>query len=144
MARRTRILHLSRLSLLSLCLSSSLSSVAQRFQFPRAKRLILPAEFKRVREEGTAVRGHFVTIGSLPAPDGLWRAGFVTSRRVGNAVVRNRLRRRLRDIARRHQHEIMSPTWLVIIARPAAAAATSADLEHEWLRLAKRTSILAP
>jgi ribonuclease P protein component len=115
-----------------------------RLRLPRAKRLILPAEFKRVREEGTAARGNLVTIGSLPAPDGQWRAGFVTSRRVGNAVVRNRLRRRLRDIARRHQHEIVTPTWLVTIARPAAARATSADLEHEWLRLAKRTSILAP
>jgi hypothetical protein len=32
----------------------------------------------------------------------------------------------------------------VTIARPGAARATLADLEHEWLRLAKRTSILAP
>jgi ribonuclease P protein component len=106
--------------------------------------LILPAEFKRVREEGTAARGSLITIGSLPAPDGQSRAGFVTSRRVGNAVARNRVRRRLRDIARRYQHEIVIPTWTVTIARPAAAAATHADLEHEWLRLAKRTSILAP
>ena len=115
-----------------------------RLHFPRAKRLILPAEFKRVREEGTAARGNLVTIGILPAPDGQSRAGFVTSRRVGNAVARNRVRRRLRDITRRHQHEIVVPTWIVTIARPAAAGATHADLEHEWLRLAKRTSILAP
>jgi len=118
--------------------------VPLKLQFPRAKRLILPAEFKRVREEGTAARGNLITIGRLPAPDGQWRAGFVTSRRIGNAVVRNRVRRRLRDITRRHQHEIVSPTWLVTVARPAAARASCADLEHEWLRLAKRTSILAP
>ena len=91
-----------------------------------------------------AARGNLLTIGSLPSPDGKWRAGFVTSRRIGNAVVRNRVRRRLRDITRRHQHEVVTPAWLVIVARPAAARATSADLEHEWLRLAKRTSILAP
>jgi ribonuclease P protein component len=118
--------------------------VPPKLKFPRAQRLILPAEFKRVREEGAAARGNLVTIGSLPAPDGQCRSGFVTSRRIGNAVVRNRVRRRLRDITRRHQHDIARPTWLVTIARPAAACATLADLEHEWLRLAKRTSILAP
>ena len=89
-------------------------------------------------------RGPLLSLGVLPTPPGNLCAGFVTSQRVGNAVVRNRVRRRLREIFRRHQHEIIPSTWVVTIARPAAARATCAALEHEWLRLAKRTSILAP
>ena len=111
---------------------------------PKSKRLIRNADFQRVRDEGSAARGPFLTIGVLPAPDDQLRAGFVTSRRVGSAVVRNRLRRRLRDIFRRHQHQIPQAAWVVTIARPPSAQAPSADLEHEWLRLAKRASILAP
>ena len=72
----------------------------------------------------------------------LWRAGFVASGRVGEAVVRNRVRRRLRDIVRRHQHELRHGIWFVIIARHEAATASYGALEDEWLRLARRASIL--
>jgi ribonuclease P protein component len=71
-----------------------------------------------------------------------WRAGFVTSRRLGGAVVRNRVRRRLREIVRRHQHEVREGFWFVLIARHEAAIATYTVLEHELLRLARRASIL--
>ena len=73
---------------------------------------------------------------------GSWRAGFVTSGRLGRAVVRNRARRRLREIVRRHQHELRQGVWFVIIARQEAAAASYGTLEDEWLRLARRASIL--
>lgn len=73
-----------------------------------------------------------------------FRAGFVTSKRIGQAVVRNRVRRRLREIVRLHQHELREGFWLVVIARPPAARASYAQLEDEWLRLAKRAFILAP
>jgi ribonuclease P protein component len=58
--------------------------------------------------------------------------------------VRNRIRRRLREIFRRHQERIHPSHDLVTVANPASAKATFSELEHEWLRLAKRTSILAP
>jgi ribonuclease P protein component len=71
-----------------------------------------------------------------------WRAGFVTSARLGGAVVRNRVRRRLREIVRRHQHELRRGVWFAIIARYEAATASYRTLEDEWLRLARRASIL--
>ena len=75
---------------------------------------------------------------------GGFRAGFVTSRKIGGAVLRNRVRRRLREIVRRHQHEIVDSVWIVTIARADATRATHRELEDEWLRLARRASILAP
>jgi ribonuclease P protein component len=62
----------------------------------------------------------------------------------GGAVVRNRTRRRLREIFRKHQHEICGGVWVVTIASARAARETSHALEDEWLRLARRASILAP
>ena len=73
---------------------------------------------------------------------GLSRVGFITSRRLGSAVVRNRVRRRLREIVRRHQHDLRQDFWIVLVARHDAATASYRALEDEWLRLVKRASIL--
>lgn len=73
---------------------------------------------------------------------GPFRAGIITSRRLGGAVVRHRVRRRLREIVRRHQHRVRDGLWLVLIAKTDAAAADFGTLEAEWLRLAERASIL--
>jgi ribonuclease P protein component len=52
------------------------------------------------------------------------RAGFVVSKAVGNAVVRNKVRRRLRHLVRPLLAELPDGTTLVIRALPAAATAT--------------------
>ena len=57
--------------------------------------------------------------------------------------MRNRVRRRLREIVRKNQREIADGVWIVTIARVSAAGASYRELEAEWLRLAKRASILA-
>jgi len=112
--------------------------------FPKSRRLTRASEFERVRQEGRAHRGGLLMLGVLAAKETRgFRAGFVTSRRLGGAVVRNRVRRRLREIVRKHQHEIVDAEWIVTITRANAARATYHQLEDEWLRLAKRASILA-
>jgi ribonuclease P protein component len=117
----------------------------RRLQFSVARRLTRSSEFLRVKTEGRVQRGALLILGALDVPQaGGFRAGFVTSKRVGGAVVRNRIRRRLREIVRHHQHALREDVWIVLIARPAAAAASYAALEDEWLRLAKRALILAP
>ncbi|MFL6539515.1 MAG: ribonuclease P protein component [Chthoniobacterales bacterium] len=118
---------------------------AENLRFGRDRRLVRSAEFARVRTEGRAQRGALIVLGVLETSDNQpFRAGFVTSKRIGSAVVRNRVRRRLREIVRKHQHAIRGGIWLVVVARPAAARASYPALEDEWLRLATRTSILAP
>ena len=116
-----------------------------KLQFARERRLTLSSEFARVKATGKTERGPLLILGVLETNDqSPCRAGFVTSKRIGEAVIRNRVRRRLREIVRRHQHEIRVGIWLVCVARPPAAKATYARLEDEWLRLAKRAFILAP
>ena len=118
---------------------------ARPLTFARTRRLTRPAEFLRVKTEGTAHRGRLIILGVLETPGGgAFRAGFVTSKRIGNAVARNRVRRRMREAVRLQQHGMREGIWLVLIARPGAAQATFAELKHEWLRLAERASILAP
>jgi ribonuclease P protein component len=117
---------------------------ARALRFRKTQRLRRESEFGQVRERGRVVRGNLFSLAVLKNKDpGPMRTGIVTSRKIGGAVVRNRVRRRLREIVRVHQHEVAAGTWLVIIARPSAATSTYQHLEQEWLRLAQRASILS-
>ena len=112
---------------------------------PKARRLVGTDEFARVKTEGTAHRGRSLVLGVLAREEEKsFRVGFVTSKRIGGAVVRNRVRRRLRDIVRTQQRRLRRGFWFVVIARPGAATASYHALKDEWLRLAERASILAP
>ena len=118
--------------------------VRRSLSFPKSRRLTRASEFERVRREGRAHHGGLLILGVLAAEEFHgFRAGFVTGRRLGSAVVRNRVRRRLREIVRNHQQEIVDAKWIVTIARVNAARASYRQLEDEWLRLAKRAFILA-
>lgn len=113
------------------------------FSFPKTRRLTHRSEYERVKWNGMIQRGKLMMVNAMPMENSdSWRAGFVTSARLGGAVVRNRVRRRLREIVRRHQHELRQGVWFVIIARYEAATASYGALEDEWLRLARRASIL--
>jgi len=108
------------------------------------RRLTRTSDFDRVKEAAHTERGKFMVLAALEVQDsGLSRAGFIMSRGLGSAVVRNRVRRRLREIVRQHQHDLREDFWIVLIARSDAANASYRALEDEWLRLAKRASILA-
>ena len=119
--------------------------MAKRLGFAKSRRLTRDSEFRRVRTEGRSVRGDMLTLGFLhnAEPAVPSRAGFVTSRRVGGAVLRNRTRRRFREIFRKHQNEIREGIWIVTIASRRAARASFRAVEDEWLRLGQRASIFA-
>lgn len=70
------------------------------------------------------------------------RIGLVTSRKVGGAVGRNRVRRRLREIFREVRGEVVGGWRIVVSAKPGAAEASYHELREEWLLLARRLSIL--
>jgi ribonuclease P protein component len=108
------------------------------------RRLTRASEFDCVKRHGPTERGKLMLFSVLAVQNpGPPRVGFITGRRLGSAVVRNRVRRRLREIVRKHQHNLREGLWIVVIARTDATKASYRALEDEWLRLAKRASILA-
>ena len=82
-------------------------------------------------------------MGVSESPDRITQAAAVVSRRVGSAVVRNRVKRRLREIYRLRRASLKPGLLLVVSAKPSASSATSQALLAEWLRLGKRLSIFA-
>lgn len=67
------------------------------------------------------------------------RLGVITSRKAGNAVVRNRLRRLVREIFRVHQAELRPDVDIVLVMRPGAARLTFQELENRFLDAARRS-----
>jgi len=70
----------------------------------------------------------------VPGP----RIGFVVSKAVGNAVVRNRVKRRLRHLAREHLSSLPGAAVLVVRALPASATASSRELSTDLARCLAR------
>ena len=114
-------------------------------RFPKSARLQSTMEFRRVRTEGSSRGGEYLVLGILrTGSDRPPRLGLVTTKRIGGAVVRNRVRRKCREIVRKHLSAVEPGVWMVVIARKQAGNASLQRLEADWLRLARRTSILNP
>lgn len=64
------------------------------------------------------------------------------SRKVGKAVIRNRVRRRLREVYRRHQEKIRQGCDLILLARKKATEASYRELEEEFLNLAEKAGAI--
>ncbi len=95
----------------------------------REQRLADHERFQEIRRQGRCWTHRLLVLCLLPNDLPHSRFGFSTSKRIGNAVVRNRARRRLREIVRLRLSTI-APGWdVVLIARPAIAQAEFRQIE---------------
>lgn len=111
-------------------------------RFSRKRRITRSIEFRRVREEGTSYRARNLILAVLADEALPWiKAGFITTRRLGDAVVRNRVRRRLRAILVEQGDRILPGRYLVTVARQPASEASFQTLKREWIWLGHRAGI---
>lgn len=117
----------------------------RRLTLPREARLQRPVDFARIRRLGARVGRSGLILNWLARPRGeRSRVGVVTPRAVGSAVVRNRVRRLLREVFRKHQHELAGPVDLVLVARQSLARRTWAEVERDFLALARERALISP
>jgi len=97
-------------------------------------------QFDIVYNGGKSWAGKEIVLRALPNALEASRFGFVVSRRLGKAVIRNRVKRRLREIARQTP---VQPGWdIVVIARVPAAEADYKSLERSVRMLLLRAGII--
>ena len=100
---------------------------------PQEFRMRSAEDFKRTmrsgrRASGATLSGHLL-LAPGPVPEcAAPKVGFVVSRAVGSAVVRNRVKRRLRELMRGRLASLPEGCLLVLRTHPAAAGASQADL----------------
>jgi ribonuclease P protein component len=107
---------------------------------PAAHRLRDGRDFRRTIRSGRRAGSrtlvvHLATVDpGTPGP----RVGLVVSKAVGNAVLRNRVQRRLRHLAREQLSALPASGMLVVRALPAAGDASSAELGEDLHRCLQR------
>lgn len=112
-------------------------------QLTRHQTMKRASEFAMVRAQGSSAAGRFLVLSTLPyTGEGAGaqesRFGIITTRRLGHAVVRNLLRRRVREILRAHGTPLERGHYVVVIPRHTAATASYSELEKDFCRLLKR------
>ncbi len=108
----------------------------------RCHRMNRSQEFARLRNEGRSRAGRYLVVATLQDGGEGYRVGFITSKKVGGAVVRNRVRRRLRALADASALRFVPGVMVVIIARYCAAEASFQALARDWERIALKLGIL--
>jgi ribonuclease P protein component len=104
-----------------------------------AQRVRRSADFTAARETGRRIDGGwFLLWVRLRGDDRPARLGVAASRAVGGAVVRNRCKRVLRELFRRHQHEIPPGLDLIVSARPSMTRADAGEFEKRFLKNLRR------
>lgn len=98
--------------------------------------------FEAIRRQGKCWTHRLLVVCLLPNDLPRSRFGFSASKRVGNAVVRNRVRRRLREIVR-IRLSLIAPGWdVVLIARPPLAQAEFDQIETVVERLLQQAGVM--
>jgi ribonuclease P protein component len=112
-------------------------------KFTRSMRIKQTRDFLRARQEGQRmVTGCLIANWRRLSADSPPRLGVVTSRKIGNAVVRSRARRLLREVFRVHQHDLAQPLDLVLVARPSISRKAFSDVEKDFLTTLHKTGLL--
>jgi ribonuclease P protein component len=117
----------------------------KKFSFTYFERLHTQRDFNKVFKNGLKIESKAVKILVYTRKDrkNLRRLGLITPKRVGIAVVRNRTKRRLREIFRTNKHLLKPGLDLIFISKPETALLDYKKLESIILSLLKNAKLCA-
>lgn len=98
-------------------------------------------EFRRLYQRGASAVDRCMVVYCRKNRLGRNRFGFTVSVKLGGAVVRNRARRRLREVVRLHGDKLVTGYDIVVVARTRTVSASFEELNRAYERLAKKLSL---
>jgi ribonuclease P protein component len=111
----------------------------------RKLRLRNRKEFSRIYRSGKSfANGQFVVYWSRQPAAEPFRLGVSASRKIGNAVVRNRMRRVVKESVRLHADRIVPQVDFILIVRKPAVGMKTKELERSVLHVLRRAGLLKP
>jgi ribonuclease P protein component len=109
----------------------------------RRSRIKQGRDFAKVRQAGDRVVKGCLIANWLPLPvESRSRLGVVVSKKVGGSVVRSRAKRLLRETFRVHQHELIQPLDLVLVARQSIVEKDFSGVERDFVTTLKQAGLL--
>lgn len=110
---------------------------------PRSQRMRLQQDFETLRRMGIRYHQPALSLVSAPNADQRCLAGFIVSKKISSkAVVRNRVKRRLRAVYYQLQPNLAPGYLLLFIARPALQDLSVQDILLQMQRLLKKARVL--
>ena len=99
-------------------------------------------EFRRIYQRGKSAVGGGMVVYCRKNPQGGSRLGLTASTKLGNAVTRNRARRRLRELYRLNQDQLRPGFDVILVARSRTVSASWRELNSTFFRLCKKLNLL--
>lgn len=100
-------------------------------------------EFRRLYNKGKSAVSPFFAIYCRKTGRPYSRLGITTGVKLGNAVKRNFVRRRIRELYRTNEEALLPGYDIVVVARTRAIISGYADLEHSFLQLMRKLGLIA-
>ena len=101
-------------------------------------------EFRRLYNKGKSAVSPYFAVYCRKTGRPVSRLGITTGVKLGNAVKRNRARRRIRELYRTNESRLLPGYDLVVVARARVIYGRYADLERSFLQLMKKLGICPP
>ena len=98
-------------------------------------------DFKAIFKEGTSFANRKFVIYRLENTKRHFRVGLSVSKKLGNAVMRNQIKRRIRHILIEHKNQLVENVDFVVIARKGAEILDYAEMEKNLLHVLKLSKI---
>ena len=119
-----------------------------RLRLTRAMRIRQGRDFARLKQHGQRLAQGGLVLNWLELPEGTpsqsqARFAVITTRKLGNAVIRNRARRLLRECFRLHQHALRVPVEMVLIARRSLVGQSFAGVEADYLAILRSAKLIS-
>ena len=105
----------------------------------RNLRLKQKSRFRAIFAHGKSFSGRYVVI---YIQDGPAKYGFIASKKVGSAVQRNRAKRLMREVIRRHLPELQKEVQLICIARSTLKGVSYVEVEKSMMQTLKKAGVI--
>ena len=99
-------------------------------------------EFRRIYRKGRSAVSPYLVVYCQKNREGRSRLGVTVSKKLGHAVVRNRVRRRFRELYRLHKGDMLPGYDIIMVARVRAAELPYAKLEKQYIRCLSQLGLL--
>ncbi|MAQ64574.1 ribonuclease P protein component [bacterium] len=112
-----------------------------KYSFSQDERIKTDFHFQHLIDKGNKIVSNSFILYTTSKINETQNIGFITSKKIGNAVLRNKSKRTLKEIVRQHQYNIHKQYDILLIARKDLLNTSYKDVAHEFINSIQEASI---